>query len=442
MRVTPEPGKPSPEMTDAARARDLRIARWLAVLMSFVLSGMGVFSVVTRFYYGRTTKLGGAENYLYGEPAVWMGVSTIFFGLSPLALWFRGKRSAVAWMLSCFALAAAAFWGVDLLTWESVRARQASLLSSEHPVGIIIAWLLLSAFGRLTLGVRMVVFRLGITAMFITALGACADAPTEHPASPSAQCSILTFEERAALKTAMASAVSESAELQNYMAFWDANSEKFRFEEPVTSGTFLWNGTTWAFQATTPTAVFLLGSVRTEVSGFFTFFDGITEHTVAANIEMRHDAQACQAFPECEIGDWTLSADVVTGGVSVTLADWSETVVWRYSVDVEDGLADIAFTAPGGEAHIITSLDDPYVDDTSYSMVFNGPAGPFKQMTVPYPLRHTFEYGGRALTVDESSGCEAYPDDLWAYFPYGPELLRISDLARLVGTYLEIHPLE
>lgn len=99
-----------PDVTEPARARDLRIAQRLASLISLVLVGMGAFSVVTRFYYGRTTKLGGAENHLVGDAAVWMGVSTICFGLFPLALWFPGKRSAVAWMLSCFALASAAFW--------------------------------------------------------------------------------------------------------------------------------------------------------------------------------------------------------------------------------------------------------------------------------------------------------------------------------------------
>jgi hypothetical protein len=65
--------------------------------------------VLARSYYGRTSKLGGAEVSLGGVPAVAMGLATIFLGLLPLALWFPGKRTALAWALACVFAAATAF---------------------------------------------------------------------------------------------------------------------------------------------------------------------------------------------------------------------------------------------------------------------------------------------------------------------------------------------
>jgi hypothetical protein len=67
-------------------------------------------TVLTGHYYGRTSKLGGAEVSLDGPAATAMGVSTILFGLFPLALWFRAKRPAISWAIACFAAAAAAFY--------------------------------------------------------------------------------------------------------------------------------------------------------------------------------------------------------------------------------------------------------------------------------------------------------------------------------------------
>lgn len=92
-----------------ARERELLLPRLLASLISVTLVGLGVMSIVTAHYYGRTTKLGGAEVTLDGPAATAMGYSTVLFGLFPLALWFGNARTRAAWVVGCFVAAAVAF---------------------------------------------------------------------------------------------------------------------------------------------------------------------------------------------------------------------------------------------------------------------------------------------------------------------------------------------
>jgi hypothetical protein len=79
-------------------------------LISLTLVGLGVMTIFTGHYYGRTSKLGGAEIWLDGPTATAMGFCTVLFGLFPLALWFRGKRPAIVWAVACLIAAGAAFY--------------------------------------------------------------------------------------------------------------------------------------------------------------------------------------------------------------------------------------------------------------------------------------------------------------------------------------------
>ena len=93
----------------SSRSKELLVPRLLASLISLTLVGLGAMSVVTQSYYGRTSKLGGAEVSLSGGQAVGLGLTTIFLGLLPLAFWFSSKRPALAWALACVAAAAISF---------------------------------------------------------------------------------------------------------------------------------------------------------------------------------------------------------------------------------------------------------------------------------------------------------------------------------------------
>ena len=93
-----------------ARTRELLVPRLLASLISATFVGRGVMAILTRHYYGTTSKLGGAEVSLDGPPATAMGFSIVLFGLFPLALWFRTKRAAIVWVVACFVAASVAFY--------------------------------------------------------------------------------------------------------------------------------------------------------------------------------------------------------------------------------------------------------------------------------------------------------------------------------------------
>jgi len=96
-------------MSTLQDANGRRTALALVSLISLTLVGLGLFSIVTEHYYGSTSKLGRAEVSLWGTPAVLMGVSTVCFGLSPLALWFRSKGAAAAWATASIVAAGVAF---------------------------------------------------------------------------------------------------------------------------------------------------------------------------------------------------------------------------------------------------------------------------------------------------------------------------------------------
>lgn len=72
-------------------------ARVLTTLISVVIIGLGIFSIVTEYYYGRTSKLGGAEVILVGSGAVKIGIGYCIFGMLPLSLWFKTAKLATAW---------------------------------------------------------------------------------------------------------------------------------------------------------------------------------------------------------------------------------------------------------------------------------------------------------------------------------------------------------
>src|SRR3982074_3834406 len=93
-----------------ARARELLLPRLLISLTSLTLVGLGVMTMLTAHYYGRTSKLGGAEIMLDGRAATAMGLSEAFFGLSPLAFWFHSKRARIVWAVACLIAAAAAIY--------------------------------------------------------------------------------------------------------------------------------------------------------------------------------------------------------------------------------------------------------------------------------------------------------------------------------------------
>jgi hypothetical protein len=94
----------------SARSRELLVPRLLASLISLTLVGLGVMAMVTGHYYGRTSKLGGAEISLDGPAATAMGFSEVLVGLIPLAFWFRTRRAAMVWTVACLVAAGAAFY--------------------------------------------------------------------------------------------------------------------------------------------------------------------------------------------------------------------------------------------------------------------------------------------------------------------------------------------
>lgn len=102
----------SPNTTppEPSSAKDLLVPRLLMSLISVTLVGLGLMDIVTGHYYGITNKLGKAEVVLDGPSATAMGVTTVFFGLLPLALWFRTKRRALLWSMACVIAAGSAFY--------------------------------------------------------------------------------------------------------------------------------------------------------------------------------------------------------------------------------------------------------------------------------------------------------------------------------------------
>jgi hypothetical protein len=86
------------------RQEDLFVARLLVTLISVVIVGLGIFSICTEHYYGRTSKLGGAEVILDGARAVKVGIGYCIFGLAPLSLWFKTPKAAGLFAGVCLVL--------------------------------------------------------------------------------------------------------------------------------------------------------------------------------------------------------------------------------------------------------------------------------------------------------------------------------------------------
>lgn len=123
LSVTP-PAKPgitllgnymSTEIKKASIRTDLRVVRWLGLLIAFAMICLGLWTIASQHYFGRTTKFGGAEVSLDGQSAVLMGLLYIALGALPLALWFRTAQVAVWWASACavafLALLAAMLYG-------------------------------------------------------------------------------------------------------------------------------------------------------------------------------------------------------------------------------------------------------------------------------------------------------------------------------------------
>jgi len=91
----------------AERARGQRFLRIMLSLIGMVPIGIGLLSLYTGHYYGRSNLLGGAEVSLNGSAASNMGWMMILFGISPLAVWFTNKRVMGAWAAACLV---AAIW--------------------------------------------------------------------------------------------------------------------------------------------------------------------------------------------------------------------------------------------------------------------------------------------------------------------------------------------
>lgn len=72
--------------------------RLLAVLMSLVVSGIGLLSIVSEHAPERSTRFGIA-GALDGEPAVTFGAVVFLIGLLPLGLLAPSKR-ATGWFMS------------------------------------------------------------------------------------------------------------------------------------------------------------------------------------------------------------------------------------------------------------------------------------------------------------------------------------------------------
>ena len=83
---------------------DLRLARAMMILISATFVALGIWSLVTGTYSGHTSKLGGADVFLTGAPAMRAGAMTIALGLAPLALCFRTARQAGWWAGGCIAM--------------------------------------------------------------------------------------------------------------------------------------------------------------------------------------------------------------------------------------------------------------------------------------------------------------------------------------------------
>jgi hypothetical protein len=106
--LRPNPSEVAP-VNKQPGTQKMLLPRLLASLISLTVVALGMLAIVTQHYDGRTSKLGGAEVSLDGAAAVAMGAATVFLGLVPLAVWFPGKRPALAWAVVWISAAAVTF---------------------------------------------------------------------------------------------------------------------------------------------------------------------------------------------------------------------------------------------------------------------------------------------------------------------------------------------
>lgn len=77
------------------------LAKWLAAGLSAFMFAYGVFVITTEHYYGRTSKLGGAEFSADGLQAIIIGIGIVVMGLLPMSLWAKSAKAAGIWAAAC-----------------------------------------------------------------------------------------------------------------------------------------------------------------------------------------------------------------------------------------------------------------------------------------------------------------------------------------------------
>ncbi len=91
------------------------LVKWLALLMSLTFVALGLLSMVTEHYYGRSSRT-GSEYMADGAEAVLIGIGQIVFGLAPMALWAKSAKAAGYWAAGCL------IFGVGLmLAWPLLK---------------------------------------------------------------------------------------------------------------------------------------------------------------------------------------------------------------------------------------------------------------------------------------------------------------------------------
>lgn len=86
--------KSDPENAVPRKSRGVEI--FLSILISSVIASIGVLSVMSETYVGKTKQ--GKELVLQGGDAVLFGYGLIVFGLFPMAMAMPKKKWAMIWM--------------------------------------------------------------------------------------------------------------------------------------------------------------------------------------------------------------------------------------------------------------------------------------------------------------------------------------------------------
>ena len=80
------------------------LAKCVAIGISLLMGAYGLFIISAEHYYGRPTKLGGAEVSADGAQAIIIGIAMIVLGLTPLSLLAKTATAAGLWAGSCMIL--------------------------------------------------------------------------------------------------------------------------------------------------------------------------------------------------------------------------------------------------------------------------------------------------------------------------------------------------